>query len=679
VRAQRFVRRVTVACALAALAALIVAAGASAAVFYVDGGVAASGDCLSPAAACKTIADAITKERATPEADTINVAAGTYVESISLSMTADGGLTIAGAGAGSDPSTNTLLESTSGGLTVVAAQAPNTMLKLRGVRVIVAGTATGSAITGGGAALALGRADGPVTVDMANASNNASAIIAGTSVGPTTFDHVTVGGAWTGNAWFGGHNTTVIDSRLATGPTGSGVPALLDGPGAALFQRSVLQVGNPNSSVPVVSSTKLDLTFDSSEVLGGSGVVLSPAEPATHTITIASSTVDAGVLGNRDDPAMFPDVRASSTAGAGSVATVRIDGSILTEPPMATVGSGGTASITCTSTDVASTSQAATASLGAIDCATGSNGNTFTPSLSDLFAGPAPDYTLNPASTAVDSVPESAIALPAGFTASGTDLVGAPRVVNGVGTCAAPIRDKGALELAGHGGVVPAATIASPAGAEAGAPAAFAGSAPNEPSGTPLTFDWQFSDGGTATGQNVSHAFAAAGAASATLTVTAPGGCVGTSTTPLTISAAPAAQPRLDVITAMTISPRAFFARPRGPSVLAAAKRTYGAVVRYKGSQPATTTFTVQRPHAGRRQGGRCRKPTRANRHGRACTYYGRVGSFKHADKAGTIRFRFTGRVRRHALKPGRYRLQAIPRNLAGRGRAVYRKFRIRR
>src|SRR4051812_48066797 len=155
------------------------AAGASAATFYVDGAVAASGDCLSPAAACKTIADAIPKERLTPEADTINVAAGTYVETVNLNQSGDGGLTIVGAGAGSDPSTSTLLKSTSGGVPVVGAQAPDTLLSLRGLRVVVGGSATGAGIMSGGAALTIGRADGPVVVDMANASNSGNAISTG--------------------------------------------------------------------------------------------------------------------------------------------------------------------------------------------------------------------------------------------------------------------------------------------------------------------------------------------------------------------------------------------------------------------------------------------------------------------------------------------------------------------
>ena len=69
-------------CALVVM--LAVPAVASAASFHVNGAVGASGDCLSPGAACKTIMEAIVKGRATGEADTINVAAGTYEEHIQL-------------------------------------------------------------------------------------------------------------------------------------------------------------------------------------------------------------------------------------------------------------------------------------------------------------------------------------------------------------------------------------------------------------------------------------------------------------------------------------------------------------------------------------------------------------------------------------------------------------------
>ena len=60
-------------------------------------------------------------------------------------------------------------------------------------------------------------------------------------------------------------------------------------------------------------------------------------------------------------------------------------------------------------------------------------------------------------------------------------------------------------------------------------------------------------------------------------------------------------------------------------------------------------------------------------------TRYINVGSFTHADPAGANRFRFSGCVHGRRLRPGTYRMRAIPRNAAGAGRAVYRKFGVKR
>ncbi|MGH2915169.1 MAG: hypothetical protein ACRDMX_09275, partial [Solirubrobacteraceae bacterium] len=62
-----------------------------------------------------------------------------------------------------------------------------------------------------------------------------------------------------------------------------------------------------------------------------------------------------------------------------------------------------------------------------------------------------------------------------------------------------------------------------------------------------------------------------------------------------------------------------------------------------------------------------------------ACTYYARVGSFTHKDAAGLVHFRFTGRIGGHTLRPGRYQVQALPRNAAGAGTPVTGTFAIRR
>ncbi|MBS1817887.1 MAG: PKD domain-containing protein [Acidobacteria bacterium] len=66
----------------------------------------------------------------------------------------------------------------------------------------------------------------------------------------------------------------------------------------------------------------------------------------------------------------------------------------------------------------------------------------------------------------------------------------------------------------------PVARVGGPYGGEAGLPIAFDASTSSDPDGDALTFTWAFSDGGTATGKQVTHVFATAQPHSATVTVT---------------------------------------------------------------------------------------------------------------------------------------------------------------
>jgi hypothetical protein len=52
----------------------------------------------------------------------------------------------------------------------------------------------------------------------------------------------------------------------------------------------------------------------------------------------------------------------------------------------------------------------------------------------------------------------------------------------------------------------------------------------------------------------------------------------------------------------------------------------------------------------------------------RRCTRYNAAGRFRFSDQGlfGVVRFRLTGRVAGHKLKPGPYRLVGVPRNPAG-------------
>ncbi len=317
-----------------------------------------------------------------------------------------------------------------------------------------------SVIRQNGAAPGADLAESPVTVnglrvEMVNASNQADALIVANEGYASTLSHLdTTGGTWTGPGLIAsGGDMTLIDSRLITSSQTSATALRYVGLNAhkgLLIQRSVLQAG-PNAKPGALQLELADATIDSSEVLGGLNAIYFEAREknAALTLTVSASTIDAGVPGTAADTAGTTGIEALSSAVSGSAANVAIQGSIVLEKQIASYAAGDTASVGCSYSAVPSQSQSAGAGAGAISCANATNGNTEASPLSSLFPEPLSGYQLSPGSGAVDSVPASAIALPAGITPSPTDLEGHPRVVDGNGDCVA-VQDKGALELQGH-------------------------------------------------------------------------------------------------------------------------------------------------------------------------------------------------------------------------------------
>jgi uncharacterized repeat protein (TIGR01451 family) len=169
------------------------------------------------------------------------------------------------------------------------------------------------------------------------------------------------------------------------------------------------------------------------------------------------------------------------------------------------------------------------------------------------------------------------------------------------------------------------------------------------------------------------------GAAVGTQTVTGAVGATEPDPTPADNTAAvaiavTAPPPVAPVLSRLLLSPETFRAAPSGPSALAAAtkkrKPKPGTLISYNDSQAAVTTFTVLQSRNGIRKGKRCvistRKPKATHNRPKRCKLLVSVGSFTHTDRAGRNRLRFTGRLRRHKLKPGSYQLRAIARNGTG-------------
>jgi hypothetical protein len=116
------------------------------------------------------------------------------------------------------------------------------------------------------------------------------------------------------------------------------------------------------------------------------------------------------------------------------------------------------------------------------------------------------------------------------------------------------------------------------------------------------------------------------------------------------------------VASLLSVSP----ARFRAAAARGAARRRGGTRISYALDEAATVTFTVKRI------------VTRVVHH-RKRTGYRRVrGSFKDAGEVGGNKLRFSGRLRGRKLKPGRYRLIALPVDAAGNtGNAVLTRFRV--
>ena len=148
-----------------------------------------------------------------------------------------------------------------------------------------------------------------------------------------------------------------------------------------------------------------------------------------------------------------------------------------------------------------------------------------------------------------------------------------------------------------------------------------------------------------------------------------PAGSNGTGAAAPGVTATPATTPF--AVTALRLRPERFRAARRGGSI---APRG-GARLSYTLSRAARVRFTVERLLPGHRRAGRCRPSGQ----GRRCTRPLRVrGSFSDAGTAGANRVRFTGRIARHALRRGAYRITATPTADGARGTARHVDFTIR-
>ncbi|HEY7629075.1 MAG TPA: PKD domain-containing protein [Thermoleophilaceae bacterium] len=646
---------VRVAALVGAVMALALPAHALAANLYVNPATGNNANsCTTPADPCLNILGARAKSAGTAEADTIFLAPGTYTEMVNLNSSAYSGDTFVGSGSGDDASSDSIISFSSAGSAVFIDSTVDSVT-FKDLRVVVPSGAPND--TGGFSVLGTTTELQNVALSMENPNGTAAAW--SDANGPVTFDHVTITDASpmvSTPVLLGIHDTTISDSTISSS---TGTAVSLSNPFATLHtlrieRSSLLGTG---SGTRAVETTNTNVVIDSSVVRGGQAAVLFGGSMGTApTATLRNDTL----IGTQY-------ATWNSASGSGSHPTIQVDSSILISPQgqnSSHANDGSLTSITCTWSDVLDQTQAENGGTGAIDCpsdAGNPNNNVFTATSSDLFVNLAGgDYHLAPDSPALETGSPAALA----GDESPTDLDGNPRVNDGNFDCV-NARDKGAYEFVGTNTGTPVPQITAPASVAPGTPVTFVGHATDEQPESALAFHWTFSDGGSASTQNATHTFATPGTYSASLDATDACGHKGHVTKSISVAKQPVTVPTTPDTVKPTLSNVSMTNKVFVVGNLAR-KLPHGTRFLFTLSEPAAVKIVIEQPGKGRRAGSKCRKPSTKLRKKRSCTRYVRKGVLSANGVAGKNSVAFTGRLKRKALKPGKYRARITAKDAAG-------------
>ncbi len=266
----------------------------------------------------------------------------------------------------------------------------------------------------------------------------------------------------------------------------------------------------------------------------------------------------------------------------------------------------------------------------------------------------------------------------------------------------------GTVEVAVYDAATPslgAPTI--PASATVGVPASFSVANPLDVWSPPVTVNWSFGDGSSATGDAVTHTYTQAGSFPVTVTATDALGNATSQSGSVTVAASTSAAGgsgtsggaaggngilgetaggsgttgRTLTVTDLTLSPTRF-RRGTHAATIATAKTKRKAkalpmatTISFTLSRAATVTLTFRRAQPGILSDTRCLAPSSKRRHGRHCTRYTAVpGNVSVAAPAGTDRVGFDGVLDGGAkLAPGNYRLLLSASDTSGTASAAQR------
>jgi len=238
------------------------------------------------------------------------------------------------------------------------------------------------------------------------------------------------------------------------------------------------------------------------------------------------------------------------------------------------------------------------------------------------------------------------------------DFDGFPRKTDGNADGVARA-DMGAFEFQQTPPAVTEATV-TPTIVHTGEPVAFRG-AGTDANGEPLSFRWDFGDGGSADTTEASHSYSTPGTKSATFSVRDFRGLQASVTRSITVNDPPR-------VTGLTVR-RRIVAQRTLPQLTSSRRR---ATISFSLSEEAAVTLAFARKLPGRRvrRSGRlvCAKPTPRNRSARKCTRFRTVRTrISLRAKEGLNRVVFHGRLSRtRSLDPGAYRLTVAGRDADG-------------
>lgn len=205
-------------------------------------------------------------------------------------------------------------------------------------------------------------------------------------------------------------------------------------------------------------------------------------------------------------------------------------------------------------------------------------------------------------------------------------------------------------------------SLTLPGQLERGVPGSFSFT-PFDLLSTVASSGWEFGDGTTASGASASHAFALAGTFTVAAVSTDSVGNVRRVRRAVRV-----VDTRNPSLTRLKVAPAKFRLGKRATARTAATRRKAkrrrapaGTKISFRLSESARVRLSVQRRTTGRKVGRACRRPTRRNRDAKRCVRFVAVKGIvlTRAGKQGANTVRFSGRVGRYKLTPGRYRLVA--------------------